>query len=102
MMLGDVLARLDDDGTAAELLLGLGDLTLLAAVRQQAAAEGVDLATYTRVAVQRYAAGASDEEWITLMGVIGRATDPGAACVKRAFESALREGNVATDTMLRR
>ncbi len=95
MMLGDVLGRLNDEGEATEVILGLGDLRLLASMRQRAEAEGLDLAAYVRGAVQRYAAEASDEEWTTLMGVIGCAADPGLACVKRALENALRVGNVS-------
>ena len=87
MMLGDILARLDDEAAAAEIILGAGDLRLLAAMQQRAEAEGLDLATYARAAVQRYAAQASDEEWVTLMGLIGRSRDPGLTCLKRAFEN---------------
>ena len=87
MMLGDILARLNDEGEAAEIILGVGDLRLLAAMQERAQSEGLDLAAYARAAVQRYAAEASDEEWITLMGLIGRAGDPGTACLKRAFEN---------------
>lgn len=93
MILGDMLRRLNDDGEATEVILGVGDLRLLTAMQQRAKAEGLDLVAYLRSAVQRYAAGASDEEWTTLMGTIGRAADPGLACIKRALESALREGN---------
>jgi len=85
MMLGDVLKQLSDEGTAAEIILGTGDLHLLAAMQEQAKVEGLDLAAYARSAVQRYAAEASDEEWITLMGLIGRSADPGLTCLKRAF-----------------
>lgn len=90
MMLGDILSRLSDEGAAAEIILGAGDLSLLAAMRERAEAEGLDLATYARSAVQRYAAEASDEEWITLMGLIGRSNDPGLTCLKRAFETTAR------------
>jgi len=85
-MLGDVLARLKDEGDAAEIILGVGDLRLLAAMRELAESEGLDLAAYARTAVQRYAAEASDEEWITLMGLMGCTGDPGTACLKRVFE----------------
>ena len=88
MLLGDILSKLENDGEAAEIILGAGDLRLLAAMRQQAEAEGLDLAAYAKAAVQRYAAEASDEEWLTMMGQIGRAADPGQACLKRAFEKA--------------
>ena len=32
---------------------------------------------------------ASDDEWLTMMGQVGRAVDPGLACLKRAFERAV-------------
>ena len=85
-MLGDLLARLSDETMALEAILGTGDLALLTAVRERAASEQVDLATYVSQAVQRYAAEASDEEWVTLMGALNRSLDPSATCLKRAFE----------------
>jgi hypothetical protein len=89
-MLGDLLADLTDETKALETILGVGDLTLLTAVRERAAADGVELGTYVVETVQRYASEASDEEWITLMGQLNRSTDPGVTCLKRAFEHALR------------
>lgn len=89
-MLGDLLARLTDETSAVETILGTGDLTLLAAAREQAAADGIDLAAYVTQTVQRYAHEASGEEWITLMGLLNRSPDPGTICLKRVFECALR------------
>ena len=89
-MLGDLLANLTDETTALETILGAGDLALLTAVRERAAAEGVDLGADVGQMVQRYAGEASDEEWITLMGALNRSADPGATCLKRAFEHELR------------
>jgi len=89
-MLGDLLASLTDETTALETILGAGDLALLTAVREQAAADGVELAAYVSQTVRRYANEASDEEWITLMGALNRSQDPSATCLKRAFEHALR------------
>ncbi len=89
-MLGDLLANLTDETKALETILGAGDLTLLTAVRGRAAAEGIDLGAYIGQMVQRYAAEASDEEWMTLMGSLNRSQDPGATCLKRAFEYGLR------------
>ena len=89
-MLGDLLARLTDETTAVETILGVGDLALLAAVRQQAAADELDLTAYVTQTVQRYTAQASDEEWVTLIGMLNRSAEPGMACLKRVFEQALR------------
>ncbi len=89
-MLGDLLASLTDEATALETILSAGDLKLLAAAQELAAADGLDLAAYVTQAVQRYASEASDEEWVTLMGMLNRSQDPGTTCLKRAFEHALR------------
>ncbi len=90
-MLGDLLKSLSDETTALETVLGTGDLALLTAVRERAAAQGVDLASYVGQSVQRYAHEASDEEWTTLIGALNRSQDPAATCLKRAFEHDLRD-----------
>ena len=84
-MLGDLLAQLTDETVAVETLLQLGDLALLETARGKAASEGIDLASCVTQTVQRYAATATDEEWVTLMGLLNRSPDPGAVCLKRAF-----------------
>jgi hypothetical protein len=89
-MLGDLLASLTDETTAIETILGAGDMKILAAVQKKAAAEGVELAAFVTQTVQRYVNEASDEEWITLMGLLNRSQDPGATCLARAFEYGLR------------
>ena len=90
-MLGDILASLTDETTATETILHCGDLQLLTAARERAAAERLELAAYVTRTVQRYATAASDEEWITLMGLLNRSPDPGMTCLQRAFAYALRE-----------
>ncbi len=89
-MLGDLLANLTDEASASAALARLGQGDLLTAARARAAAEGLDLANFVTQAVRRYANAASDEEWITLMGLLNRAPDPGATCLQRALLSALQ------------
>lgn len=89
MLLGDLLARFSDESIAAETIVGLGDLALIARLREQAEASGLPLGAYAAGAVRRYAAEASDEEWVTLMGALGRSEDPGAICLQRAFAHVL-------------
>lgn len=96
MLLGDLLAQLYDDAGAEEIILRLDDLRLLAATREEAEAEGLDLAEFLRAVVRRYAAQASEEEWLTMMGLISRASDPGLTCLRRILEGALREAPCAT------
>jgi hypothetical protein len=90
-MLGDLLSQLTDEATALETILGAGDLKLLTAAQELAAADGLDIGSYVTQTVQRYANEASDEEWVTLMGLLNRSPDPGTTCLKRALEHALRE-----------
>jgi hypothetical protein len=89
VLLGDLLARFSDESIALETLVGLGDLASMAELREHAEASGLTLGAYAAGAVRRYAAEASDEEWVTLMGALGRAADPGAICLQRAFAHVL-------------
>jgi len=95
MLLGDVLARFDDETVAAETILSLGDLALIARLRQRAEAVGQSLGEYAASTVRCYAASAPDEEWITLMGALGRTQDPGAVCMTRAFTYMLAQDAAA-------
>ena len=90
MLLGDLLARFDDDVIAEEAVLALGDLTWLGRLRAQAELIGQPLGDYARSAVRRFAAEANDEEWVTLLGALARAEDPGAVCLKRALAHSLQ------------
>src|SRR5205085_6456502 len=85
MLLGDLLARFTDEAIAAETIVGLGDLPLMARLSEQAEADGLSLGAYAAGAMRRYAAEASEEEWVTLMGLLRRAQDPGAICLRRAL-----------------
>jgi hypothetical protein len=55
MLLGDLIARFADETVAEEAILGLSDLALLAELRAQAQASGLDLGAYAAAAVNRYA-----------------------------------------------
>jgi hypothetical protein len=90
MMLGDVIARLEDDAFADETLVALGDLALVNRVAAAAAAEGAGRGEYVAAAVGRYAAGCADEEWLTVLGQMGRSDDPGEVLLRRALAAALQ------------
>jgi len=91
MVLGDLLARFEDETIATETILRLGDLALVARLSERAAADGRTLGDYAVSAVRRFAAEASDERWVTLMGALARAEDPGAICLRHALGYALEE-----------
>ena len=91
MLLGDVLARFDDEAFAAETVLRVGDVGLLARMQKQAEAEGETLGSFARAAVQRFMATADDETWVSLIGALARTQDPGAVCLTLAFAYVSRE-----------
>jgi hypothetical protein len=86
MLLGDILKRFSDEAEVTEFLLSHGDLSLVTRLRSLAAAEGETLGEFARAAVMRYANAASDDEWLTLLGLISRTDDPAIVCVRRALE----------------
>lgn len=89
MLLADVLARFENPSFAAETVLQIGDLNLLARMRERAEADGQSLGEFAQTAIRRFAAEATDEEWLTLLGALARSDDPGTVCLKRAFAHAL-------------
>ena len=62
MLLGDLLNRFDDEAVAAETILRVGDLAMIAAMTRNAEALGLTLGAYASQAVRQYADSASDEE----------------------------------------
>jgi hypothetical protein len=84
-MLGDLLAQFEDEAVAAEALLSLDDLALVARVQEAAARAGLDAGTFASASVGRFVNGASDEDWLGLLGAVSKAEDPGAAFLKRVL-----------------
>jgi hypothetical protein len=89
MLLGDVIQRLEDEAIAAETILRVGDLGLLAEMEARADEAGVSLGTFAAWAIRQYADNASGDEWTTLVGALARSEDPGATCLQRAFACVL-------------
>lgn len=95
MLLGDLIAQLGDETIAMESLIGLGDLALLARVQEAAAADDLTPGEYAAQAVHAFSTQASDEDWVSVIGVMGKTDDPGHACLKKMVEFALRPAGVA-------
>lgn len=90
MLLGDMLADLGDETVAAETLMALGDLPLMVALDAAARRAGETTASYAVRAVRQFADKADDDAWLSLMGALGRAHDPAAACLGRMLTWSLR------------
>ena len=87
MLLGDLLARFEDETFALETILSSG-LALLTETQARAKASGLEIGDYLSQVLRSYGDSATNEEWITLMGAMNRADDPGAVYLKRALAHA--------------
>jgi hypothetical protein len=89
MLLGDVIASFADPARAGEALLALDDLALTAAIVAAADAEDMTAGEFAMQSVGAFVDGASDERWLTLIGLMSRADNPGQVFLRRVLSDAL-------------
>jgi hypothetical protein len=89
MLLGELMAHLDDEPTAEEALLATGDLALIAGLRQAAAAEGATIGAHLMQRVADFVACAGPDDWMAVMTAASGASDPGAACLRAMLRSSV-------------
>jgi hypothetical protein len=89
MLLGALIRNLEDETTAMETLVSLGDLALLTEVETAAAREALTPGAFASRAVAHFANTASDDDWVSLVGKLGRTDDPGSACLAAMLAFAL-------------
>ncbi len=89
MLLGDLIARFEDEALASETLFSLGDLALTARVVALAAKNNMTAGELAVQSVGRFVNGANDDEWLSLIGQMARAEDPGEVFLRRALLNAV-------------
>jgi hypothetical protein len=89
MQLADLIDHLESEEDAGNALMAIGDLVLFAQVVAMGKRFDESPAAYTAGAVARFAAGASDEDWLTLIGALERAQEPRQAFLLQALKWAL-------------
>lgn len=92
MLLGTIFTNLQDEDAAAEALLSLGDIVLLAEVDAARLPHGEAVGEYVSGATQRFAQLASDEDWLRLMTILEKSQSPAASCL-----SAMVRWSIARD-----
>lgn len=97
MLLGDLIARLDDDVIAAETLMALDDLALAQLAQDAAADLDIDPGAYVAMAVRRYLNQAPPDEWTTLMSAMDSSGDPAAVLLRRSLSFVLDHGGRACE-----
>jgi hypothetical protein len=88
MLLSDLIAQLSDETAAHEALLRVADLALLAELRQRAEADSLSIGAYAARAISCFAAHATEEDWLTLMGAMNRTNDPSLVFLRHALAHA--------------
>src|SRR5262245_65975246 len=87
MLLGEVIARFEDEAFVSETLLALDDLALTARVATLSAENNMSAGEFATYAVGRFVNGASNEEWLTLIGQMSCAEDPGRVFLRRVLSN---------------
>lgn len=83
MMLGTLISRLSNASDASLALEALDDVVLFAKIDAMAMRFGESASEYVSASAARFAAMASDEEWLSLMSALERAADPAQAVLVR-------------------
>lgn len=94
MQLGVLLNHLENEANAGVALQALGDLVLFARVEAMGAEHDEEPGVYVANGARRFAARASDEDWLGLMNVIERARDPGRAVLERIVLWSLEKDSI--------
>lgn len=89
MQLGNMLARFEDAAFATEALFAIDDIVLAARIGAAAAAEEMTPGEFAVQSVGSFVNGASDEEWLTLLGLMSRSENPGQLFLRRVLSNAL-------------
>jgi len=96
MFLGTLIAQLENERYATDMLEALGDLVLYAEVAAAADAFDETPGAFLAASVGQFAGTADDDAWMGLVGAMERAEDPGRAAIVRILRWALAHEPVAT------
>jgi len=89
MLFGTILKRLGDETDAAAALEALGDIVLLTEVQAMGAVHEESVGEYAAGATRRFAADASNEDWLALLTAIERSEDPARITLERMLRWSL-------------
>lgn len=91
MNLGELITSLEREETGESMLAALGDLVLFSQVRAMGEAYGESIGAYVATSARRFAASAGDETWLSMVGAMERAPEPGQAALQRILRWALED-----------
>jgi hypothetical protein len=98
MHFGNLIARLENEPDATQMIEALGNLVLYAEASAAAGRYGETPGEYLAASVGQFAAHAGDEEWLGLIAKMERADDPSRAAISYILRWALAHD--PADTMV--
>jgi hypothetical protein len=97
-MLGDILSSAHRCAVDVERWLQVADHELFTRIAEAAAAEGVSLGSFVRMAVADFGQFATEEDWTTLIGRLRDSGAPGATCLIAMLKWRLAATEVTVET----
>jgi hypothetical protein len=91
MQLGEIITSFSEEAPANEALLACNDIVLFARVGEAANRFDETVGEYAAGAVRRFANLAASEDWLGLMNVVERASDPGTECLAYMVNWSLKQ-----------
>jgi hypothetical protein len=91
MQLGEIIRSFSEEGPAHEALLACEDIALFARIGEAANHFDETVGEYASGAVRRFANLAVSEDWLGLMNVVERASDPGLECLSYMVKWSLKQ-----------
>jgi hypothetical protein len=89
MLLGEIIAKIQDPSFAEEGLMELDDLPLMCSITEAAAEEGLPASEFAGREIGRFIYNATDEDWLTLVGLMSRADNPGRTFLHHVLSKAV-------------
>lgn len=89
MLLGELIESLDNPQVASRLVAALDDPALSERLAREAEIAGEPQAEFLAFTVRSFLETASDDHWLQLVGIMGRASDPGLAALRAILNKAL-------------
>lgn len=89
MLLGDLMARFATEDGAAAVLQAFGDPILAARIDEAATPDSLSRGEFIINAIGHFACGASNDDWVCLIGNMGKTDDPAYIFLKTTVEWAL-------------
>ena len=89
MLLGDLIAKVQQPSFAAEALLVLDDLALMARINIASDRAELEPGEFISQSIGAFVDRATDEEWLSMIGAMSQAENPGQAFLHRVLSKAV-------------